>query len=88
MTQLIDIDTALDAISHAFEPLRCVVEVYGYRARVRYQVFGHSNTTVASVCGVQVRDVLSPTGLVAEIDKTRTRLEHQGFVLKVLDSLP
>ena len=74
--------TAVDTLIHAFNPLVCTAEVYDYQKQLRYRVFDPANgTPVVSVSGLLLSKVLDRQDLNAEIDNTRGRLEHQGFVL-------
>jgi hypothetical protein len=72
----------VDTLVHAFNPLVCTAEVYDYQKQLRYRVFNPADgTAVVSVFGVLLNSILDHEGLSAEIDKTRGRLEQQGFVL-------
>ena len=57
MVQQINIDVAIDAIRHGFEPLACAVEVHDFENQIDLRALGPDHKPVARVLGVAVHDV-------------------------------
>jgi hypothetical protein len=82
MTHPLNIDLAIDAIRHGFEPLVCTVEIHDFENQIDFRVLGPDCKPVARVLGVSVRDMTNPEKLRAEIQQARTWVERKGFHLE------
>ena len=81
MNRILDLSVAINAIRTAFQPLICIVEVYGYESRLRFRVIGPDKRPLLKVVGISMRDALDPTRLRTEMQDARARIEAKGFTL-------
>ena len=81
MNQLLDTRAAINAIRTAFNPLICVVVVYGNDTRVRFRVLAPNKKPVFEIVNLPMRTMLDPSRLREEIESARTRVMAKGFEL-------
>ena len=81
MNQPSDLNVAINAIRKAFQPLVCVVEVYGNESRLRFRVLGPNNKPVVEIVGISMRTAIHPSRLRDELQNARTRVAAKGFEL-------
>ena len=82
MNHSLNIDIAIDAIRHGFEPLVCTIEIHDFENQIDFRVLGPDCKPVARVLGVSVCDVTDPEKLRAEIQQVRAWVERKGFHLE------
>ena len=81
MSKILDVSVAVNAIRAAFQPLVCIVEIYGKESRLRFRVLGFDKKPILKVVGISLRDVVDPARLRAEIQDARTQVSAKGFKL-------
>ena len=81
MSQILDISVAVNTIRAAFQPLVCIVEIYGNESRLRFRVLGPDRKTILKVVGISLRDVVDRARLRAELQDARTQVAAKGFKL-------
>jgi hypothetical protein len=64
----------------AFKPLRCVVEVWDYKQKLRFKVFD-DNDGIIEMPEIVLRDLSSESHLQGVILEARARVQAKGIVL-------
>lgn len=77
-----DLPTILASIERAFLPLRCVVDDFDYKEKVRFRVFSPEGEALLRVDEQLVRRLREPDGLAYTVGAARRNLEARGFVLE------
>lgn len=81
MSVEISSETAVEILSQAFAPLRCVAEAFDYNHFVRFRVFGANDEALLRMPKLTGTSFGSVTGLAATIDAARSNLTNRGFAL-------
>ena len=81
MVHPLNIDLAIGAIRHGFDPWVCTVEVYGLERTLRFQVLDINGRPIVGVLRLSATDVIDPKKLRDVILWARTRIERKGFTL-------
>ena len=82
MRDRLELETALDSIRGAFKPLRCTVEDWDYRQKVRFRVFSPNDEPLLRVDEALASRVCDPEGLSFIVSEARARLQSRGYTLE------
>jgi hypothetical protein len=65
----------------AFKPLRCVVEVWDYKQKLRFKVFDDNDEDIIEMPEIVLRDLSNESHLQDVIQEARARVRPKGIVL-------
>ena len=72
----------LDVLRSAFEPLRCVAEMYDYNSKARFRVYGQQDEPLLRMEKIEPY-ILGDRRLLSEIiEATRHKLVNRGIALR------
>ena len=75
-------EEGLVVLRSAFEPLRCVAELYDYSSKARFRVFSESDEALLRMENIELH-VLSDRRLLREtIEAARSNLTKRGVALR------
>jgi hypothetical protein len=81
MSRVLKLETVVQSIESAFEPLECVVEVFDFQRRLRFRVFDPSDNPLFTMSEILVRSMSDPGGLNTIVTECRSRVEQKGYIL-------
>jgi hypothetical protein len=68
-------------LEDAFNPLRCVAEVWDYKQKLRFKVFDHNDQGIIEMPEIVLRDLSDESRLQDVIRDARAQVQAKGFVL-------
>ena len=76
-----EIEEIMSKLESAFKPLRCVVEVWDYKQRLRFKVFDHNDRGIIDMPEIVLRNLNSECCVQDLIQHARLEIQNMGFVL-------
>ena len=71
-------DQIITQVEAAFEPLRCVAEIWDYGEKLRFKIFDINGNDLHEVKYIVLRDVRNSVNLNIVVENARDKISNRG----------